>query len=150
MTFYTIGPSASVLYLTAAELRQRGLQPEELTREQILVLAREGVSRTGYAAHASLELESYPDKNGLLLFIHTAPPDRAVWRFFDSDALLDAVTATAVSPSDNLYWWNDFFWLLSAPDHDPHLSEFADLISDDPLLYARLREYATALPARNT
>lgn len=150
MTFYTIGPSASVLYLTAAELRQRGLQPEELTREQILALAREGVSQTGYAAHAPLELESYPDKNGLLLFIHMTPPDRAVWRFFDSDALLDAVTAAAVSPSDNLYWWNDFFWLLSDPDRDSRLSEFADPIDDDPLLYARLMEYAAVLPAHNT
>lgn len=150
MTFYTIGPSASVLYLTAVELCQRGLQPEELTREQILALAREGVSQSGYAADTPLELESYPDKNGLLLFIYTMPPDRTIWRFFNGDALLDAVTTAAASPSDNLYWWNDFFWLVSAPGFDPRLSEFADPISDDPLLYARLREHAAVLPARNT
>lgn len=145
MTIYAIGPCASVLYLTAAELRQRGLQPEELTREQILELAREGVSQTGYAPDAPLELESYPDKSGLLLFIHMTPPDRTIWRFFDSDSLLDAVTAAAVSPSTTLYWWNDFFWLVSAPDYDPRLPEFADQINDDPLLYARLREHAAAL-----
>lgn len=150
MTFYTVGQCASVLYLTAAELHQRGLQPEELTREQILELAREGVSQSGYAPDAPLELESYPDKSGLLLFIHMTPPDRTVWRFFDSDALLDAVTTAAVSPSDSLYWWDDCFWLLSDPDRDPHLTEFADRINDDPLLCARLREHAAALPLRNT
>lgn len=145
MTIQPIGPSATLLYLTRSELQERGLHPDSLTHEHTLNLAREGLSTLGRTADDLLELESYPDKNGLLLFIHTPPSVPAVWRFPDGDSLLDAAAVLPDLSARPLYWWKDAFWLVAQPEFDVVLSEFADRIQDDPLLSARLAEYALPL-----
>lgn len=145
MTIQPIGPFTSLLYLTRAELQERGLHPDHLTREHTLALAKEGLSSLNRAAADPLELESYPDKSGLLLFIHTPPDVPTVWRFPDCDALLDAVASLQSLAAQPLYWWQDAFWLVAQPEPNPALSEFADQIEDDPLLSVRLAEYALPL-----
>ena len=141
MTIHPIGPSAALLSLTRTQLQQRGLHPDFLTDAQAADLAREGLSSLGRYADAVLELERYPGKDGLLLFIHTVP---AVWRFFDSDALLDAAAALPGLARQPLYRWKGAFWLPG--EGSPSLSEFADPIRDDPFLSARLAEYGQPLP----
>lgn len=145
MTIQPIGASTLVLYLTISDLQERGLHPDALTQAHTLDLAREGLALIRRTASDPLELESYPDKNGLLLFIHIAPPTQFVWRFMDSDAFLDAALSMPDIITADLYWWNESFWLISTDDSDLSLSEFADLIESDPLLSARLTEYATPL-----
>ena len=140
MTVQPIGPTAVLLYLTRAELRERGLRPDFLTHEDTWTLAKEGLSTLGQTADGLRELESYPDEQGLLLFVHTAPADPAVWRFPDGDALLDAAAALQGLAEQPLYWWKDAFWLVG--EVSAALSEFADRVEDDPLLAARLAEYA--------
>lgn len=143
MTIQPIGPTASLLYLTCTELQERGLHPDCLTHQDTWNLAKEGLSALGRTADDLLELESYPDKHGLLLFVHTLPGDPAVWRFPDSDCLLDAVASVEGLAEQPLYWWQDAFWLVG--EGDAVLSEFADRVEDDPLLSARLAEYALPL-----
>lgn len=143
MTIQSISPTASLLYLTCAELQERGLHPDFLTHQDTWNLAKEGLSTLGRTADDLLELESYPDKHGLLLFLHTPPNAPAVWRFADSDCLLDAITALPNLAAQPLYWWKDAFWLVG--EGGAVLSEFADRMEDDPLLTARLAEYALPL-----
>ena len=143
MTIQPINPSVSLLYLTRSELQERGLHPDSLTHENTLTLAKEGLSALGLQTEDLLQLESYPDKNGLLLFIHTPPGTPTVWRFPDSDALLDAAAAVQNLAAQPLYWWKDAFWLVGGSN--AALSEFADRIDHDPLLSARLAEYALPL-----
>ena len=143
MTIQPISPSVSLLYLTRSELQERGLHPDSLTHENTLTLAKEGLSALGLQTEDLLQLESYPDKNGLLLFIHTPPGTPTVWRFSDGDALLDAVTALPDLAARPMYRWKDAFWLVGGSD--AALSEFADRIDHDPLLSARLAEYALPL-----
>ena len=143
MTIQPIGPTASLLYLTRAELQQRGLHPDSLTHEHTASLAREGLSSLGRAADGVLELESYPDQNGLLLFIHTLPAEPAVWRFPDGDALLDAAAALDGLGALPMYRWKGTFWLVG--EFGPALAEFADPVRDDPLLPTRLAEYGQPL-----
>lgn len=150
MTIQPIGPSISLLYLTFADLQERGLHPEFLSQEHTLSLAREGLLMIGRETDDPLELESYPDKNGLLLFIHTVPSAQNVWRFFDSDAFLDAIFTLQGITSVPLYWWNDHFWLITDALPDSRLPEFADQCKGDPFLCARLAEYATPLLPLNT
>ena len=145
MTIQPIGASTLVLYLTISDLQERGLHPDALTQAHTLDLAREGLALICRTESDPLELESYPDKNGLLLFIHVAPPAQSVWRFLDSDAFLDAALSMPDIITADLYWWKDAFWLVSADDSDLFLSEFANLIDGDPLLSARLVEYAAHL-----
>ena len=144
MTIQPISPSVSLLYLTRSELQERGLHPDSLTHENTLTLAKEGLSALGLQTEDLLQLESYPDKNGLLLFIHTPPGTPTVWRFAaDDDALLDAVTALPDLATRPMYRWKDAFWLVGE-DSAP-LAEFADPVRDDPFLSARLAEYALPL-----
>lgn len=150
MTIQPIGSSTLVLYLTFSDLQERGLHPDSLTQEHTLELAREGLFLISKTASDPLELESYPDKNGLLLFIHISPPAQSVWRFMDSNAFLDAVFSMPNITAAALYWWNESIWLIPADNADYSLSEFADLIESDPLLSARLAEYATPLISIST
>ena len=143
MNVQPINSTTTLLYLTFTQLQERGLHPDLMTHAQALRLAGEGLSSLGRRAEEVLELESYPDKTGLLLFIHTQPTSPAVWRFFDSDALLDAVTALPDLAARPMYRWKDAFWLVG--ESDAALSEFADRIDHDPLLSARLAEYALPL-----
>ena len=142
MTVQPISPTTTLLYLTRSQLRQRGLHPDTLTDEHTAALAKEGLSSLGQATTEVLKLESYPDKAGLLLFIHTSPADPAVWRFFDGDALLDAARSLPGLDTQPLYWWRGAFWL--AGQGTAALSEFADPV-DDPFLIARLAEYGQSL-----
>ena len=143
MTIHPITPTTTLLYLTRSQLRQRGLHPDTLTEKHTKALAEEGLSSLGQAADDIRELESYPDKAGLLLFVHTAPADPAIWRFFDSDALLDAAASLPDLDKQPLYRWKDTYWLVGRDG--AALSEFADRLEDDPLLGARLAEYAQPL-----
>ncbi len=138
MTVLSIGPATALLYLTQEQLYERGLHPDTLTHAHTAALAREGLALLGQTAEIA-QLESYPDKAGLLLFVHTAP---AVWRFFDSDALLDAINALPGLDGQRLYRWKGAFWFIG--QGSGALSEFADR-TDDPLLGTRLAEYAQPL-----
>ena len=139
MTVLSIGPATTLLYLTQEQLYERGLHPNTLTHAHTAALAREGLAFLGQTAEFA-QLESYPDKAGLLLFVHTAP---AVWRFFDSDDRLDAVNALPELEGQNLYWWKGAFWLMG--QGNPALSEFADPVRDDLFLGTRLAEYGQPL-----
>ena len=143
MTIQPVGSSVFVLFFPLDELEKQGLQPEHLTEEDTLALVRQGLALSKYSADRPLEVESYPDRSGLLLFVHTPPSTKTVWRFWDSDALLDALP---IAQGCSMFWWKDSFWLVSDNADTMLLSEFADLVADDPFLSARLEEYA--LPIR--
>lgn len=142
MTIQPIGPSSTLLFLSSADLQARGLHPEQLNRGTLLKLARGELSSLSQITDDSVELESYSDKNGLLLFVRFPPPDQTVWRFMSSDALLDALLPGLNLLSGPVYCWKDCFWLIAGADFDPRLSEFADPVEYDPILCARLAEYA--------
>lgn len=142
MTIQPIGPSSTLLFLSSADLQARGLHAEQLNRGTLLKLARGELSSLSRITDDSVELESYSDKNGLLLFVRFPPPDQTVWRFMNSDSLLDALQLEPHLLSGPIYCWKDCFWLIAEADYDQRLSEFADPVEHDPILCARLTEYA--------
>ena len=140
MTIHPINAGTFLLFAARTDLLERGLHPDTLTHEHTTALAKEGLSALDRNIDAILELESYPGEDGLLLFIHTTP---AVWRFFDCDAFLNAVTSLPHLTGQPLYQWNGDFWLVG--EGSTTRSEFADPVRDDPLLSTRLAEYAQPL-----
>ena len=140
MTIHSINPASALLSVTSEELEERGLHPHLMTRQQTETLARECLFSLGWSADSALELESYPSKEGLLLFVRIAP---TVWRFPDSNALLDALSLLPDLSGQPLYRWKEMFWMTDADC--AALSEFADPIRDDPFLSVRLAEYAQPL-----
>ncbi len=85
-----VGEHAALLYATLEDLRERGTTPEALDLEQALELVREGADLAGLELEAPLELEAYPDRGGVLLFVRSLAPRRVWHPFLELEALLDA------------------------------------------------------------
>ena len=147
MTIQPISEVSVVLYLTPDDLQQQGLCAAELTAEQTLELTQEAFVRSGLEPERILELEAYPEECGMLVFVYISPARQSVWRFSDSETLLDGVAALREETDGALYWWEDSY-LLVLPDPAICLAEFG-MREDDEYIHERLREYATPLLEHN-
>ena len=72
MTILPIGDHAATLTLSAADLC--GASPEALSLQETLRLTRQALSIAGMHLPGPLELDAYPDGEGLLLLVRSAPP----------------------------------------------------------------------------
>lgn len=149
MTIQPISVHSVVLYLSPADLRERGISFDQLTTAHALELTREAFCQAGLSPEGPLEIETYPEQCGVLVFVHIHPARQTVWRFADSESLLAAACALdGGGPDGALYCWDGCFWLvLSGPESGvcARLSEFGDQVSSDPYMAARLEEYASPL-----
>ena len=93
MTIQPISEASVALYLTPADLRERGVCPDALTAEHTLELARDAFRQAGLPLEGRLEIETYPDKCGVLVFVHLNPTQETAWRFGDCESLLAAAAA---------------------------------------------------------
>lgn len=145
MTIQPISTASVMVYLTPEDLAQYGLSAHELTDGHTLELTKNAFSQAGLPLQEPLEIESFPDKGGLLLFIRIHPPRQTVWAFGEFEALLAVAPLLCANESNSsLYRWSGHLWLVWEGDC-PLLSEFADQESDDPYISARLSEYGTSL-----
>ena len=149
MTIQPISAASVALYLTPADLRERGVCPDALTVEHALDLARDAFRQAGMSLERPLEIETYPDKCGVLVFVHIGSARHTVWRFEDFESLLAAAAALGEDgPDGALYWWEDSCWLV-LPNRDEganaRLSEFGRQETEDPYIHARLEEYGKVL-----
>lgn len=153
MTIQPISSTSMALFLTPTDLHQRGIRSEELTNEHTLALIQEALCQAGLSPGGSLEIESYPDKCGLLIFVHITSEVQSTWRFEDSEALLAAAaTLEDETVGGTLYWWEDHFWLILPRCSErirALLSEFGTPETAAPYLSARLNEYGTVLLPAN-
>lgn len=152
MTIQPISAASAALYFTSADLQEHGFHPDELTDEQILHLTRQALNQAELPLDEPLEIESYPDKCGLLIFVRATAPMETVWCFEDFESLLAAAhTLGTGDPHGFLYQWDDRYWLVltpSDPQVNAHLSEFSSPASQDPYIHARLTEYGTLILSR--
>lgn len=149
MTIQPISAASVALYLTPSDLRERGVRADELTAEHTLELTREAFRQAGLPLEGALEIETYPDQCGLLVFVHLSPARQTVWRFDDCEALFAAAAILGADETDGaLYWWEDRCWLV-LPGGEAglcaRLSEFGSQETADPYILARLEEYGTPL-----
>lgn len=149
MTIQPISAASVVLYLTPTDLRERGISTGELTAAHALDLTREAFRQAGLFPDGSLEIETYPDQCGVLVFVHIGPTRQTIWRFGDCESLLSAASALGeIGPDGALYWWEGRFWLV-LPDCETdgyaRLSEFGEQETGDPYILARLEEYGVPL-----
>lgn len=154
MTIQPISAASAALYFSLTDLQERGFYSDELTDAEILHLTQQALNQTELTLDAPLEIETYSDKHGLLIFVRVTAPLESVWSFDDFETLLTA--AHSFSPGDpqgSLYQWNDRYWLvLTRPDPqtNAHLSEFGCSETEDPYIHARLTEYGTLLLHKDT
>ncbi len=145
MTIQPINNFNIAVYLTPDELSSRSLSAEGITLEDALSLSREALSLIAFSQHDTLEIETYPDPRGLLMFIHIISPDATIWFFEDFDNLLCAVSTLHSTALDgSLYYWNSCFWLVTNKPCDI-LSEFGQQEATDPYIQSKLNEYGNLL-----
>lgn len=149
MTIQPISAASVVLYLTPTDLRERGISFDQLTTAHTLELTREAFCQAGLTPAGALEIETYPEQCGVLVFVHIRPSRQTVWRFEDFESLLAAAAVLGEGgPDGALYCWEERFWLVLS-DQDANrcacLSEFGEQESSDPYIAARLEEYGLPL-----
>jgi len=76
MTVQPIDSSSAALFLTAEDLSRRGLTPEGLTLHRALELTQLAFQRAGLPCTGDLEIETYPSRDGVLMFVRLLPPRR--------------------------------------------------------------------------
>ena len=148
MTIQPISAASAALYFTSADLQKQGLLPDELTGEEILHLTRLALQQADLPLGEPLEVETFCDKNGLLIFARSTAPLETVWSFDDFEHLLSAARTLGEHDTDGaLYRWDKRCWLILSGQNaqiSAHLSEFG-CASQDPYIPARLAECGTLI-----
>lgn len=154
MTIQPISAASAALYFSLTDLQEHGFHSDELTDAEILHLTQQALKQTELSLDAPLEIETYADKHGLLIFVRTTAPLESVWSFDDFEALLTAAHAFGTGDlQGTLYQWDGRYWLvLTRPDPQTNafLSEFGYPESQAPYIHARLTEYGTLLLHKHT
>ena len=153
MTIQPIGSTSVALYITPADLKERGLTPSGLTLERALELTQDAFAQAGITLDGSIEIEAYPDACGVLVFARVSAPEHIWLSFGDLETLLDAARSLSVPrPDAALFWWEGRYWLsfpAGAEQAANRLSEFGRLESPRPHQEARLAEHGRLLVDRN-
>ena len=149
MTIEPIGSSSVALYITPADLNQRGLTPQSITLEEALHLARQAFEEAGIATDGAIEIEAYPDVCGVLVFARVQPGGSSWFSFDGLEEVLAAAHAIAGPwPDAALTLWDGRYWLrLEGGDERMAccLSEFGRPELPSPHFDARLAEHGSVL-----
>ena len=146
MTIQPIGDGSAALYITSADLEQRGLTGSELTLEQATELARDALKGAGLACAGGMEIEAFPDFSGVLVFVRLTRPDRLWVMFDDLDSLLAGLShlPSGTPSAAALYLLESRCWLSLPPEaqkEEARLTEFGQVCPLTALEEARLLEH---------
>ncbi len=153
MTIHPIGGASVALYITPAELKARGVRPEELSGPQAEALARQACAAAGLSLPRELEIEAFPGQSGLLLFARARRSPRIWYSFQELEPLLSAALALREAPEGcALYWCGGRWWLCLEDGEGASaalLAEFGRRERERPHLAAHLAEFGrTIFPTR--
>jgi hypothetical protein len=81
MTVQSINPHSAVLYLSREELRAQGISSHQLSARHALSLARRAFHQAGLSPRGTMELETFPEPHGVLIFARLPAPARSGWRY---------------------------------------------------------------------
>lgn len=149
MTIEPIGSASVALYITPADLHQRGMTPQSITLEEAAALARQAFQEAGIATDGAIEIEAYPDVCGVLVFARVQPGGGSWYSFDGLEEVLSAAHALPGPwPDAALTLWDGRYWLhLNGGDEriECCLSEFGRSEVPSPHFDARLAEHGSVL-----
>lgn len=128
MQIQLIGDVSLMIRVTRRELRRRGLDPEGLELRDILLLTKDACIQAEIPLRRTEEIEAYPEKSGLLVFVHLSAEEKEWFRFTTLPDALDAL-ASGSEPDGELAFQDQYY--MSAHDQNLrlHLSEFGEAVS---------------------
>ncbi|HPE15906.1 MAG TPA: hypothetical protein PK597_03010 [Oscillospiraceae bacterium] len=144
MTYQRIGARRIALFLSRREAEERGFPDSGPDAATSGLLARDILRQAEIPLDGPLEVETFPDAAGILLFAHVKPPERPVFVFPDLESLIRAAHALPRLPEkDALTYARGRYFLALPPEEKVAaccLSEFAESAADgadgDPILSA--------------
>lgn len=152
MTVQPIGGANVALYITSADLEERGLTEEALTPERALELTREAFCKAGIETEGAIEIEAYPSSCGVLVFAHITPRRRLWVSFSSPEELLSAPLPGEDEPDAALYWFEGRWWLSLPREEEAlaaRLSEFGRTEREKPYMAAHLSEHGRVILEHN-
>ncbi len=129
MQIHTIGDIQLMIYVTRRELRRRGLDPEDLELRDVIHLTRDACQEAGIPIRRTEEIEAYPERGGVLVFVHLKAEEKEWFRFPDLASALDAVSLGAVPDGELAHWEGAYSISAHAPALRLTYSEFGEAIA---------------------
>lgn len=143
MTIQTITPAALALVID-------GLGSEQVDLDMARSICRRAFIAQGLGTPDGMELELYPGRNCILLFARLLSRNPVFYRFFDTDALIEAERSVRDLPPSTLFSYEGSYIVAITPyadlDTPPDLSEYAERLNAPPAFMAVLRERGETMP----
>lgn len=128
MQIQTIGDVQLVLRLTRQELRRQGLDPEGLELRDVLRLTRDACQEAEIPLRRTEEIEAYPEKDGVLVFVHLRAEEKEWFRFQDLSDVMDAL-GMGSEPDGELAFREAYYMSAHRSELRRVLAEFGETVS---------------------
>lgn len=128
MQIQTIGDVQLVLRVTRQELQRRGLDPEGLELGDVLRLTRDACEEAEIPLRRTEEIEAYPERDGVLVFVHLRAEEKEWFRFACLTDALEAVAA-GTEPDGELAFREYYYMSAHQQGLRQTLAEFGETAS---------------------
>lgn len=143
MTIQTITPSALALII-------EGTDPKQVDMDAARSICRRAFIAQGLGTPEGMELELYPGPDCVLLFARLLSRIPVFYRFFDTNALIEAERCVRDLPPSTLFSYEGSYIVAITPYMDMEasldLSEYAERLNVPASFLAVLRERGEAMP----
>lgn len=126
MQIQTIGDIRLMIYVTRRELRRRGLDPEDLELRDVIHLTGDACREVGIPVRRTEEIEAYPERGGVLVFVHLKAEEKEWFHFPTLGSAMDAVTESAMPDGELAHWNGRYYISAHAPALRLKYSEFGE------------------------
>ncbi|MGI5971735.1 MAG: adaptor protein MecA [Oscillospiraceae bacterium] len=153
MTVMPLGAKGIAIFLDPDELRSAGVEADELSVERARPIVVTAMRESGLDPDGSLEIESFCNGEGVLLFARIVPTRPVFIVFGGLEDLLGAVKSLVEPPGGSeLTYLDGRYWLTltgEARSLVPLLSEFGEESNCEPEYVHFLREHGQVIIERD-
>lgn len=126
MQIQTIGALHLMIYVGRRELRRRGLDPDELGLRDVIRLTGDACREEGIPPSRTEEIEAYPERGGVLVFVQLSPAEKEWFRFASLCDAIDALMSGS-EPDGRLVHLEGYYYISAHGEElRKHYSEFGD------------------------
>jgi len=112
MTIQPIGSGSIALYITSSDLQEQGLLTEDLNLERAMALTRNACAEMGLTLEGAVEIEAFPDTDGVLIFARVGIPETIYYSFDSLEQVIQAACALpSLSCSSRLFRLNGRYYV---------------------------------------
>ncbi len=137
-----------VLYLNQTDLCQYDISPDSVTPEDAIELFKSHFQPPDSRPYIVSQIELFPGKNELMMFIHTEDTAPALFSFEDIEQLISAAAAAPESCASSLLFYDGDYIMAVWPPDSPLsllLSEYGRELLCPSHIYFHILEHGKTL-----